>query len=151
MRLSRVRFRIASWPLEKGCCQVLASGMPAHPEPCRQVSASVPRFYSERYAATICTRKMPALNKTRISTNTTMELTVWPGPTLASDKRAVQASETSVKYVNGASGRRGAGPVHTKAGPPVELKSGGPCQLLAMALPQNGSAGGFFMTELPQA
>lgn len=80
-----------------------------------------------------------------------MELTVGPGPTLASDKRAVQASETSVKYVNGASGRRGAGPVHTKAGPPVELKSGGPCQLLAMALPQNGSAGAFFMTELPQA
>ena len=38
-------------------------------------------FYSARYAAITCARKMPALNKTRIPTNSTIELTVWPGPT----------------------------------------------------------------------
>ena len=39
-------------------------------------------FYSARYAAITCARKMLALNKTRIPTpNATIELTMWPGPT----------------------------------------------------------------------
>jgi hypothetical protein len=58
-------------------------------------------FYSARYAAITCARKMAALNKTRTPTpNATIELTVWPGPTSASDTRAAQASERSVRYLN---------------------------------------------------
>jgi hypothetical protein len=46
---------------------------------------------------------MPALNIKRVPTpNATIELTMWPGPTLASDTRAARASERLVRYLNGA-------------------------------------------------
>jgi hypothetical protein len=49
----------------------------------------------------MCAKKMPALNKMRTPTpNSTIELTAWPRPTLASDMRAARASERLVRYLN---------------------------------------------------
>jgi hypothetical protein len=54
--------------------------------------------YSERYAATACARKMPALNKTRTPTpNSTIKLTVC-GPAL-SRTWVVLTSEILVRYL----------------------------------------------------